>query len=468
MDFTPRHPTLQDAERLIRRLSTFWSLIFDNQQQLVDMYFGRSQAAAQEFLDFVEAYSCAVFKDIPVFHREMWAAITISEKGLARSPLRYGEGAAYGGGAVYGVTSSNALYWVLGDNIKDISFLHDNVISPRVTYARGVDFHIEDGVLYFCTNPFDDDRLSFTTLYDAGEAVDRGLVLWGQCVDIDRNYLISHIGAALKLYLPSSEAAKRAMVALAELYTRFPNVANLNAFMAAIVDVPVAMEDGEVVERVLHAPEACVVTDKHVYSVPAAAGVVVIPGDVLRAGDMLTDAVKLVELAYETPTYEDFPAVAAGKSLLVGDYSRDLIFPNVMTDSWYENGNYRFQVSGNQDDVARFWEGVDARGGLGDLGDRINPAEVIFDCLRGNGIAVRLNASSFGPYGSPQLLMEFLRRILSPALAVLSFIEVFTVNEDEAGIASENTVSIMYISSLSDHAGVAASNSLALAYTAHC
>lgn len=464
MDAKPFNPTQKDADRLLRRLSSFWRVIFGKRPQLAGLYLGRAQAAAQAYLDFLEAYSCAVFRDIPVFHKELWRAFPVLESALTNSPIRYGEGAAYGDGTVYGSASSD-LYMKLPDRLKDVAFLHDDVVNPRATYCRGVDFQIEDGTISFMTNPFDDDRLAPAVLYEDGVAVDRGLTLWAQGCDMDSDFLIAHLGAALKLYLPSSETAKRIMVALADLYTRFPSVRYLNAFLAALVDAPVA--DAETVEAVVDAPGRCVVTDRHVYPVPPGAGVIVAPGDVLRAGDMLTDAVKVIELAYETPGPDDFPAIA-GKRLLTGEYSRDLLFRNITSDSWMENGKFRFEVVGADDDVLKFWEAVDAKGGLPGLGGRVNPAEVIFDCLRGNGICVRLNAAGFGAYANPQLLNEFLRRALSPAVTVLSFIEAVTQSDDEACIAVADETAIFGVDMRSDGAGLAAEDTVEIVNIANC
>ena len=461
--------TDDDARRLLARLGSFWHFMFDGQDQLFALWRARTLQAEQLYLDFLEAYACAVFADIPVFHREHWSTLSLTESGLTAAPLRYGEaGVDYGGGYRYGASASQSLYWPLPADVKDIRFLHDNPLDPSVTLTGSVDYAVRDGTIVFYANPFADERLHPVELREAGVPVDRGLTFWCEHNFIDRRYLLAHLGAALKLYLPSSEAAKRAMVALANLYAAFPTRAALTAFLAAMVDAPAVVDDIETVEVILDKPRRQVVTDKRVYDIADGATIVVKPGDQLRVGDPLTDAALFYELAHRMPDAKELPAVVGGAALLVGPYQRELAFPNANSATWTENGRQRFTVLGDSGDVAAFWRGVDARGGLALTSRRVNPAQVVLSCLRGHGAFVRLNARSFGPNAAPALTLEFLRRALAPRLVLLSYLELAAEDDDIALVEPDAAVSIIRFIAVADDATVVATDGISAAGVAAC
>jgi hypothetical protein len=445
--------TDQDARRLLKRLGSFWHTLFDGQDQLLAYFRSRACRTEQRYWDFLEAYDCAVHADIPVFHREHWGTLALVESELTRAPLRYGEdGVDFGGGYRYGRSYSESFYMKLPKGVKRIAFLHDNPLLPTVTFVEGVDFRVEDGLVYFYRNPFIDKRLTPMPLFRDGVPVDRGLVLWREHSYVDRKYVLSHLGAALKLHRPSSKAYKRAAVALARLYTAFPSRAALTSFLNAMIDAPTAIEPVETVEVILDRPSRQVVTDRHVYDIPEDAKLLVKVGDSLKVGDPLTDAAQYVELAYGLPGADIMPALTAGAALLLGPYQYELTFPNEASAVWQENGMSRFKVIGAPHDVAAFWRGVDARGGLPALGATANPAQLLLSCLRGHGVFIRLNARSFGTLATPSLVLDFLRRALAPRLVVLSYMELAAPAESIQLVEPVEDVRIIRIYNVADNA----------------
>ena len=440
MDITA--PTDTDAARLLQRIGSFWVNDFVAQDQLLSLFRARAQFAAQEYLNFLEVLGCAVFTDIPVFHRELWSTLAMTKSELHASPLRYGEeGVNYGGGFIYGQTKSESIYLKLAGGLSDVQFIHDNPLTPTFTYTRGVDFEIADGCIYFYRDPF--DEASVVALKDETGEEDQGIVLWLQNADYDRQHLISHLGASLKLYLPSSETSKSIMLALARLYTAFPSRAYLSLLLAAITDSPCCENDGEVVEHIIAYPKRMIITDKAVYLVPEEAKLRVAVGDVLRFGDMMTDAVIFHELAYGLPSAEDFPAVTCGNTLLVGPYSGELVFPNKQVDTWHEDGKIRFEITGKQSDIDLFWEHADLQGGLPYNDGQINPAETMLSCWKGHGIILKLVSQSFGPLAVPDIFTEFVRKVLSPRLVMLSYAEFALPVEHEVFPDSDDEISFI-------------------------
>jgi hypothetical protein len=443
--------TDRDARRLLERLGSFWHGLFDGQAELLALFRARALAAEQHCRDWLEAYDCAVFADIPVFHREHWELLTLVESEILSAPPLYGEaGVDFGGGYRYGRAAGLRFRVPLPAGRRSLAFLHDDPLHPKVSYARGVDFKVEDGFLVFPFNPFEDDRQAPAALRREDGGSDRALALWAEHLDRDRGHLLSHLGAALKLHLPSSESARRALAALAALYAAFPSRAALTAFLAALADAPAVLEERETVEAVLERPAPRVVTDRHVYETAAGAAVLVRPGDVLRRGDPLTDAVRFLELAHELPDRELLPALAAGPALLAGDYRGELVFPNESLPATREGGKVRFPVRGDPADAAAFWERVDAGGGLALEGNRVNPALALLSCLRGHGVFIRLNARSFGPLASPRLILEFARRALAPRLVVLSYVELAAPAEPHRLVEVDGPVEIIEFIAVED------------------
>ena len=442
--------TDNDARAFIQRLGTFWSAIFTDQQQLLSQFRQLSQQAAQEYINFMEAFECAVYDDIPVYHRELWHTLSLTESELQASPLRYGEsGVTYGSGHVYGSSKSTALYMRLADNLRDVQMIHDNPLYPSLTLVRGVDFHIEGEFIYFHKNPFDYSE-SIVPLFEEDEQVDRGLVLWLQNADYDHGYLISHLGAALKLYLKSNPTSKAILTSLAKLYTSFPSRAYLSLFMAAITDSPCCLGDEETVEQIINYPKKLIITDKRVYAAADEATITVAVGDRLTIGDMMTDAVLFQELAYGLPDSSEFPTVTVGPTLAVGNYKRSLVFPNKQVPVTYENGKIRFEIVGDPDDITLFWNHADSQGGLQYTGTTINPAETLLSCWKGHGIVIKLTARSFGPLAVPDIFTEFVRKVLSPRLVLLSYMEMVLPVDREAFPDQRDEVNIIFYEAVKD------------------
>jgi hypothetical protein len=409
--------TLDDVRAFMSRLGSFWSQLFDARGQIVSWSRAGCWRRAQLYLDLLEAVRVRVFADIPVFHRELWTPLPFTGKEFHGGLVRYGDGYHYGDPIYYGVPTGDIWEVAVAPEMKGVRFILNNPVSPTAAYSEGVHFSVSNGVISWRVDPFADPR-------NAGAIVDlpddRAMTLWGYSADIDKDYIYKHLGSLVQMALPSSELYKAVAVQLARLYAEFPSYSEFVMLVCALAGVPAA-QGVETVEVVLESPRKQIITDKRVYDAPGNARVLVKPGDRVIRGDVMTDAVSVVELAYRMPREDELPALSLGVGLLSGEFDNELVFVNRPAPVTEENGMPRVPVVGSPDDVARFWAGADAAGGLPIApGSYVNPARMLLDCMSGNAMVVKVNTASLVV---PQVaLATFMRRALSPRIILITHI----------------------------------------------
>jgi len=439
---------------LLLQIGTFWNSIFSDSNKLRDMFKGNMQEAAQTYRKFLEYLATAAKADCPVYAKENWHYITVTESELTTEDLRYGNEIFYGTNIYYGVRIQSSTFSVEAPGkLKSVDNILDRLIDPKVAWTAGVDFKLEDDMLYFRHNPFSNDNIPTNNILDKdGNLIDRELGLWLFNSEFDLQYLWQHYGYALGIFMNSSEYYKEFINAIADAYRVGPAIASIKGLLQAMTGVPLVKEPVEAVEKVLTSDNrTIVVTDKNVYRFNPGVGVIVSEGDTIFAGDALTDSLQVFELFDYIPEATELPALVLGKSLSAGSYNDELVVINEDVDLEYEGLDedgkaiVKFQVSGRSADVDKFWDDVHTKGKANGkvlaeyLDTRENPSTppvpaylpatinplrfVLSNFMKNNMFIIRMKINDFDTNAPGVGWFKSLRRIMAPHTTYIVYIE---------------------------------------------
>jgi len=448
---------LDQPSRLLEVVGSFWSNVYGGNYLVQSMLHARAQLDTQAHLDLLELIASMSRFNVPVFHTDNWLMLTLVESQRNETDANL---AAYDGTltysdafqARYGVPLPTAYHcWKLPHGFRGAKLLLNRITASSLTWAEGVDYFVVGDVVFFRENPFDNDFVPKREVFEGSQVVDREAALWAYRGQWDWDTVYRQFGYVLGAKLKSSQAYKDFLNALFDALVEGTSQRATEAALAAICDVPLVMEAEETVEHVLRDRNALwVITDKHAYRFHPESAVTVAAGDVLKAGDTMTDTLSFFEFNRgQVPDADDIRAIAVGKGFLASGYFQDIVFENKsvpLTVESSDDGYTRvsFEVKGTPGDVEKFWDDVHERGvaagqTLAMLLDRrankvgqptavalpktINPFGFLCQNVFRNNLAlVRVKTHLFGPDALGMHNARLLRKIIPPhtALIVLS------------------------------------------------
>lgn len=439
---------LDQGQTLFSLLGSFWGDYYQGIGLIADVMRARAEGALQTRQDLLEMVQTVDRASIPVYHRVRWYPLVIRQSEVETVILTYADGDSLGVSA--DTTLSNRAYtYPLTGGVVDAAAVVTGLTTPEQMWVKGVDFTIGDGTISFRTDPFGAD-FAVTPEYEDNVIADRTAVVWLVAADIDRQQVATQFGYVLKLILESGERYKDLVNAVWDADLVGTTRDQLDRILAAACDAPLAQEDGEVVEQVLvETGRQLVITDKHVYVGGEEATALVAADDVLTGGDRLFDAFEVIDLSQGIPTADILAELTLPVEYLKGDYTGGLTFANeetalvVTTDD--DRTRVEFDIDGDSDDVALFWDTIHANGtavdatSLAQLLDQrpqpqstdpdasslpatINPLQFLVDNILRYGLTVvRLRPASFGPGAlASGVLVRVLRTAYPPQGAVLT------------------------------------------------
>lgn len=455
-----KYPTnnLDDSGKLLSLLGSHWSNVYQGQGLVESYTFARAQEAAQNHLDVLEALASISRFEVPIFHRDNWYFLTILESEANSQLLEYGDDAVYGLQPdsnilyEYGIQHALPAYrFSSPDNLVDATAIYNRITDPSRTLVRGVDFLIERGRITLRFNPFEDDYFVKRNIYSGSEVVDREIGLWVFQGDFDYEHVYNHFGNILTLKLQSSEEYRALVNSVMDALAKGTTEKEIQLALSAITGNPVVREAEETVELVqVDNNNLVIVTDKHSYLFPTTASAAVSVGDVVTAGQSLTNTLTFYDLNTGV-TSSDLFAVSLGEGFLGADYIDAITFVNqsvsLVVDTTGTKTRVEFEVGGFPPDVSAFWDSVHAQGiargktlanmldtrtspvgepTAGDLPTTINPLEfLVTNLLRFNAYVVKIKAS--GVRGNIGLNNSRLfRRIVPPWTAMIILVELET------------------------------------------
>jgi hypothetical protein len=191
-------------------------------------------------------------------------------------------------------------------------------------------------------------------------------MMWCYYSQWEKYYLRDHWGWLLNIELPSSQPYKDLINATLDSSVQGTADIHVEKALSAVTGIRLTETDNEVVELITSIrDQVVIITDKNVYTYQDSATPIVEVGQVLQAGDPLTDSMIFYDLNRGIVPPE-LMSIAVGESMMGAGYLSGVTFRNktvpvVVTE---ENGWTRmsFELGGFPSDVDRFWDDVHARG----------------------------------------------------------------------------------------------------------
>jgi len=313
---------------------------------------------------------------------------------------------------------------------------------------------LTDTTLTLRENPFNNSQIAKRDILNAaGEIVDRELVLWLYRGKRDWQTVYKQFGYVLRLKLESSEGYKQVINAIFDAFNTGTNIKAQQTILAAVFGVPLVRNAEETVQYITQDRQRLhVITDREVYSYTKTATPLVAVGDVVRAGDSLTDSLQIFELNRgETILSTDVSAITVGPGVLTWGFYGDITFENAETPLTVEldvDGYTKvsWPLGGFPTDVDKFWDDVHQNGiaknqTLAMLLDQrverigqptaaalpttINPMQFLTaNLLRNNAIVVKIKPGSQRTGQLPFVPVEQLRKIQPPHTLMILIVEL--------------------------------------------
>ena len=296
-----------DSVYLFNTLGYFWRRAFKDANVISGLINGQVEAAKQAYtqmLQLIDSYSTT---KIPVFERRNWYPLTIKLSDLDNNTLLFGEGVHFGDtissqNYKFGTTipaNPNTYSVVIGDTIKQATFIVDQVISPNKTWMPGTDYDIINGRLFFYANPFTRPNVASSIIYntDGTATSDKVMVLWVYQADLDSDNLKNNIGFLFGVNVPHNDQGKSILGRAVKLYTRGPTINDIKAVALASIGLPIIDSVSTISSITVVGSNRLITTDTGVYSYPTSyqlkSGITT--GTVLKIGDVPVKAVELFD-----------------------------------------------------------------------------------------------------------------------------------------------------------------------------
>jgi hypothetical protein len=393
--------TVTDGNYLFRSLGSFWTTMFQERESIKGYTLGQAEEMVQRYYDLIETISSYSVEQVPVFSRTKWLPLIIYKSEFNRIPFIFEEGeAVFGNQPADDVYYNDTIFqfgthktpiaeifaYALDNGLKQVSIIADKVIAPEVVFTSGVDIKIDDSILYFNTNIFENSKISKAkvigengvpeTFVDTqGNTVEEEfVVLWCYHAEQDESNLFYNFGYIFDLNLSNDEFYKTILNALFNLYIDGPTINNVKHCCAAFMGVPMILKPSEVVENIFEdSQHRFIVTDQSCYKAPVDLELspIVVVGTTLFAGDILVRNIEYYDnvIANSLIFYSGEQSsrgwwltegliddkLAFSKYLFDGEYTQQLLFSTTLDIvTLDEDGSIVFPVEGQEKDIATF------------------------------------------------------------------------------------------------------------------
>jgi hypothetical protein len=456
----------QRPAKLLASLGSFWSGVYQGGDDVEKFVLSRAQIEEQADQNLQESVDSLSRLNMPVYHTDLWYQLVIKESeidAIRFAVPKYNEGFVYdyqadGSSIYYDEPASRELYAVsLPKNLVAIPAIFNRADRPTLTWFEGIDYLVKEGYVKFRENPFQQDALATREIHDdTGTVVDREASLWLFRSQWDRDYIWTHAGHILGLWLKSSPRYKDLVNAVMDNMVEGASFQLIIEALAAIADTPLAKGNETVQHVVKDSRHLLVITNDQAYKCAKTAATELKVGDKVSAGEPVTDTIRTFR-----PAYEEKPdwliAFGIDESTTDKKYRGGLLFVDeespVVVDATGAKTRIRFDIRGWKDTAELFWSDIDARGEAGGktlanlldvrpvelqtgepqagaLPVTINPLQFLLDnVLHNNAVIISLRPSDFGENCLPFWTAHYLRRMLPPHQAIFLIANVSASEE---------------------------------------
>ena len=329
LDFVSKQFPAKDAtdgQYLYRSLGSFWTQVFKDKKVLQGYTTAFAEELIQQQYNLMQVLKQYSVKDIDLFSSVKWKPIQIKKSEFNKAPFIF-ESA----GAVFGKQPSSDPFYAdslfrfgypketdgksifsFAPNFKLAKFggIANRVISPSLLLLPGVNVAINNDVLYFNVDLFDNDYIpKAAILNDLGEPAvytdlegkkheDQLIVLWVYLAEIDEQALYRNFGVLFDVKLDTTQNYKDLLAALMNLSVEGGTIAALSKAFAAISSAPMVIESSETVEDVYELGlYKYLITDKNTYRIKIDQSFIseIQVGSELEAGKILIDSIKIAD-----------------------------------------------------------------------------------------------------------------------------------------------------------------------------
>ncbi len=346
-------------------LGSYWSEIFEDAAVVETLLKAVQDLAVQSDINLKEVVAARDLANAPLLHTQVWFRQTLYKDEMSVNAItrnRYGEGdLEYGQpGLFYG--DSYVWSFHLPQNMLVPTQVANRVTSPSFLGYQGKAYITEPGLIGFYFNPFTASEHFPVFSTERGEAIN----VWYYLSLWDGFILQNTYGPALNVAGPTSTSLHTLLQGVWNGRVWGPSQENIYDIVSGGSGVPLCKSNGEIVELIrTQGDEKLVVTNKHVYTYPASHAIAVDVGDVLHAGQGLTDALQLVTDIQSGGEDVYLPASYFDPRLQVRE---GILFPNrrvpVEDRGLDADGNrlVHFSVGGNSLDVDNYLKNACALG----------------------------------------------------------------------------------------------------------
>lgn len=455
--------------------SAVWTRMFADTQVVAGIADAQALQMVQAYQDFIETVNRVSTRKIPVFHRELLYPLIINRSSFSTTTerLRFGSGFVFGAQPAdtrfkEGVTfqfggyeqRSSLFYFDLPENVKGVgNVIVNRLFAPSVMLARGADFTLDEGVIAFLKDPFENPLIPKRVVPGPDGEPDEQIVLWLTNVDIEEQNLFRQFGFIFSQFTASGEDYRLAIEYVIKAFAGGPSIGILDTLVATLAGAPVIAEARETVQGIeTFKGKRLVFTDLSVYEIPADAELrsKVTPGTVMLAGEPLTLITEVIDLTTDSSWWRRVPGVTLGasffsygiKSIGFLNTSSAVTVTGQIDPEDNDTRLAEFQVVGTQADTKAFWQHVNTQSaeqgvyfapriwtraravdGNGNpdyaIGVTVNPLQFLVEEMIGtNLLVVRITANNLKGVGRFLGNITLLKEATPAHMAVLIFLEI--------------------------------------------
>lgn len=436
-DLTNPANALSRSTQLLQLLGSFWNESYAGRKLAADYCIGKNYAELQTFQILMEVVASVSRFTVPIYAKKNWVLFTFK-----RSEQLSGSGYRYQAPA----------------NLADCSLIVNRMTASSLTLTKEIDFEVSKDVVVFRKNPFQNSLISKRPIFDSkGNQIDTEAAVWLFYGDFDLQYIYTQFAYSLDLFLESSENYRTLLNAIWDAILVGSTYIDLSLILSVITDTPLVVEPEEMVVGIYdELTRKLVITDYHVYKLAPTANITVAVGQVLRAGDVLTDAWAVYDPSKVSafPSASQVPAITLDQNLLQGAFSSDVTFSNKLVPiNISVDANSRtkidFELGGLPSDVQLFWDTTHNNGtamgaiSLAQLLDEryppaqtpdplgpnlpatVNPlAFLMQNVLRNNALVLTMNTGSFGPNALSFSVPQAFENVINPTTLLFILVKV--------------------------------------------
>ena len=267
---------LQQPSTLFGLFGAFWSRIYALRDYLTSHAAARGELYFQAVNDLAETAAATCRYLCPVFHTERRCGVTF-----------------FAGSQTVHPSYPKLPAWPVPDDLVDagtagnrLGVERGGVFDASPTFlTRGIDFWIDNRLVVFSRNPFDDARFPQSTVFVEGSPTDISVRVWFQDASFDRRHIFHHWGYAAGINATSSAAFRDLINAVFDAAIGGSTALQLGSLLSAITGVPLAKADEKVDAALVDRRRLRIVTETGVYSFSKHANLLTAAGETQEEAD---------------------------------------------------------------------------------------------------------------------------------------------------------------------------------------